>query len=147
MLPVTLLFSFLYTHLESVRSPRRHRNIFDNLWWRVQILSEGKAPYEMTVAVENVGEAAARARDIVDPGAVLEDINRNADSIDLRDPQRRVTFRIGRIAWPPSTYLSAARAFATGGIDPSDATDAEPIKKTPMDAIRAIFVTSMVFSR
>jgi len=82
-----LSFSFLYTHLESVRSPPKYWNIVNNLWWRVQILSEGKAPYEMTIAVENVGEAPARAGYIVDPGAVLEDINRDADSVDFRDPQ------------------------------------------------------------
>jgi len=52
----------------------------------------------MTVAVENVGEAAARAGDIIESGTVLEDINRNADSVDLRDPQRRVPFRATRIS-------------------------------------------------
>jgi hypothetical protein len=41
----------------------------------------------MTIAVENVGEAPARAGYIVDPGTVLEDINRDADSVDFRDPQ------------------------------------------------------------
>ena len=143
-----LLFSFLYTHLESVLSIRRHRNVFDNLWWRIQVLFEGKAPYEMTGTVEHVGKAAACAGNIVDPGAVLEDINCDADSVDLRDSYRRVAFGTFRISVASIDALNAARGFATAGIGTSDATEAEPITKAPMDASRAIFVASMaVISR
>ncbi len=92
-------FHFSTHTLNQFRSIRRHRNIFGNLRRRVEIFSEGKAPYPMTSAVENVGEAPARAGNIVELCAVLEDINRNADSVDLRDAQRRVSFRtIGRSA-------------------------------------------------
>ncbi len=92
-------FHFSTHTLNQFRSIRRHRDIFDNLRRRIEILSEGKAPYPMTSAVEDVGEAATRTGNIIKPCAVLEDVYRNADSIDLGDTQRRVPFRtIGRSA-------------------------------------------------
>ena len=52
----------------------------------------------MTCAVEDVGEAPAGPGYIVELCAVLEGIDRNAASVDLRDPQRRVPFWSIRIA-------------------------------------------------
>ena len=44
----------------------------------------------MTGGVENVGKTLALTRYIVDLCTVLEGVDRNAFSVDLRDPQQRV---------------------------------------------------------
>jgi hypothetical protein len=68
------------------RSALGHVNELGDLWRRVEILSIDEAPHQMTAAIENVGGAAALTRRIVELRPVLEGVNRDALSVDLRDP-------------------------------------------------------------
>lgn len=73
---------------QGFRSARGHEDVFGDLWRRVEILSEGKAPYQMAGAVEYVSRVLAPTGHVVDLCTVVEDVNRNASSINVRDSQR-----------------------------------------------------------
>ena len=53
--------------------------------------TEDKAPEQMTGAVEDVGKPLALTGLIVELCSVLEDVNGDAFSVDLCDPQLRVS--------------------------------------------------------
>jgi len=104
---------------------------------RVEFLSEGKALYQMTCAVEDVGEAPARPGYIVELCAVLEGIDRNAASVDLRDPNVEYPSGASGSLCARSTARSNAESeFTTfAPIAKSGATDADPIRKASIEVI------------
>src|SRR5713101_4830947 len=67
------------------RSARGDEDVFRDLWRRVEVLFEVKAPYQTAGAVEYVGEAFAATGRIVDLCAVVEGVNRDASSVNVRD--------------------------------------------------------------
>src|SRR6266849_7575444 len=98
-----MLFSFFLRPVNAAqfRSARRHRNVFGDLRRRVEILSESKAPDQMTVAVVNIGDALALTGRVVPLRTVLETVDRKPSSIDFRNPERRVPCGGIRIAKGP----------------------------------------------
>ena len=80
------------------RSARGDEDVFRDLWRRVEVLFEVKAPYQTAGAVEYVGEAFAATGRIVDLCAVVEGVNRDASSVNVRDSQRGVPRWSDRIA-------------------------------------------------
>src|ERR1700722_13616924 len=95
-----VVFIFLFTTeliRTSFRSARRHRNVFRDLWRRVEIFPESKAPDQMTVDVVNIGEALTLTGRVIALCAVLETVDRKSSPVDLRNPERRVSCRGIRI--------------------------------------------------
>jgi hypothetical protein len=73
-------------------------NEFNDLWRRVQILPEDKAPYQVTGAVEDIGKPSAPTGHVAELGTVPEGVDSNAHSVNFRDAQRRVSYWSIRIA-------------------------------------------------
>ena len=75
---------------DQFRSARGHEHVFRDLWRRVEIFSEAKAPNETACAVEYVGGAFAPTGHIISLCTLAKDVNRNASSVNVRDSQWRI---------------------------------------------------------
>src|ERR1700731_3505089 len=103
-----------------MRSALGHVKKFGDLRRRVEIFSEDKTPYQMPGAIEDVGEAMPLTGRIVELCTVLEHVDLNASSVDLRHPQRRVPRWSIRIAVCPSDASQGetnARHQRVAGLD------------------------------
>jgi len=77
----------------------------------------------------------------------LDTLNRDATSIDPRDPHRRVSFRrisIAVISVGGATERGARTCELSAKRHVGSNRDAEPIKKAPIDATTAIFIPCIV---
>jgi len=109
----------------------------------------------MTGAVDDIGEALALTGRVTELCTILEGADCDTPSVDLRDAQRRVSWRTISIAGRsrdvghetrrhPCTWFDFKATFALSA-NPA-AADAPPIKKAPTDAIRVALKASMACS-